>query len=405
MAQCAIKPVAPIYMKLLNQLRSGPAVFFFCLMGILISCKEQKGGSEQAQRSGNDINKAESINDESWYKMLQGNIGAYPITMHLHKLGHVYAGYYYYNREQQPIYFNGDDTTRSGSFSLMAYTPAADSSELFVFTINKNGATGAWHRTEAAKPLSFTATEVSSSLSFAYLFTEGEYKPFQNEEDMPLARFEAGSIWPNGNMPAAETLRKEIIGLFTEKPTSQPLDAILAQTKDSFFTAYKQELAGVKAEDAKEMPSMYAQESSQRVMVVYQDERFISIASFVYTYTGGAHGNYGTGYFTIDLAAQKKIELNDILTPAGKAALPGLLEKAFRLQYKVEPGTELSESGLFENKIEPTDNFFVTGNGIGFNYVPYEIGPYAMGEVLLFVSFEDLFELLTPAFRAKLKKN
>ncbi len=99
------------------------------------------------------------------------------------------------------------------------------------------------------------------------------------------------------------------------------------------------------------------------------------------------------------------LQLSDVLVPAGSKALPQLLAQSFRRQYGLKPADKLTDGGLSENTIKPTDNFFVTGKGIGFNYVPYEIGPYAMGEILLFIPFTDLKDLLQPAFLSFVKKN
>jgi hypothetical protein len=64
----------------------------------------------------------------------------------------------------------------------------------------------------------------------------------------------------------------------------------------------------------------------------------------------------------------------------------------------------LQKAGLFENKIDTTDNFYITQNGIGFVYMPYEIGPYAMGEIEIFIPFFELTEYLTSTIRALIKK-
>ena len=44
----------------------------------------------------------------SWYKSFSGAISKSPVTLHLHKMGQTYAGYYYYNSVQQPIYLLGN---------------------------------------------------------------------------------------------------------------------------------------------------------------------------------------------------------------------------------------------------------------------------------------------------------
>ena len=51
-------------------------------------------------------------------------------------------------------------------------------------------------------------------------------------------------------------------------------------------------------------------------------------------------------------------------------------------------------------KIAPNQNFFVTGKGMGFAYNPYEIGPYVMGEINIYIPFSDLKKYLKPDFKS-----
>ncbi|HTD93011.1 MAG TPA: DUF3298 domain-containing protein, partial [Chitinophagaceae bacterium] len=145
--------------------------------------------------------------------------------------------------------------------------------------------------------------------------------------------------------------------------------------------------------------SSYSLQEDQNVLILYRSMGLLTLASTNYSYTGGAHGNYGTAYFSIDLGSRKEIKLADVITAAGKKPLAGLIEKFFRRDFKLSASQPLSEAGLFGDKIEPTENFFLTGKGIGFGYQPYEIGPYAMGEIVVFIPFTELVGLLNPAFR------
>ncbi len=76
-----------------------------------------------------------------------------------------------------------------------------------------------------------------------------------------------------------------------------------------------------------------------------------------------------------------------------------LLEKNFRKDHKLGAKTSLTEGGLFENKLAANNNFFLTGAGIGFSYMPYEIASYAMGEVVIFIPYSDFGKNLNPAFK------
>ncbi|MBX2920778.1 MAG: hypothetical protein KF746_01200 [Chitinophagaceae bacterium] len=83
----------------------------------------------------------------SSYQYLVGNIGGFPVVMHLHKGGHHYNGYYYYSRTEQPVYVNGSDTlTRDGKIRLLAFVSGEGDNELFTLQPVEGGYTGEWQK-------------------------------------------------------------------------------------------------------------------------------------------------------------------------------------------------------------------------------------------------------------------
>lgn len=144
---------------------------------------------------------------------------------------------------------------------------------------------------------------------------------------------------------------------------------------------------------------VYTKDLSNRVLIAYQSPKLLTLAFSNYTYTGGAHGNYGTTYTSIDLTNSKKLKLQDILNIQGQKVLGSLLEKHFRITHDLSLADSLQRGGLFENTIKPNNNFYVTSKGLGFNYTPYEIGPYVMGEINIFIPQNELDKYLQPAFK------
>ena len=70
--------------------------------------------------------------------MLKGKIGTYPITMHLHKAGHEFKGYYYYDNHQLLMAFSGDDTSTKNKLTLNV------EGEQFLIAIDNGIASGTW---------------------------------------------------------------------------------------------------------------------------------------------------------------------------------------------------------------------------------------------------------------------
>lgn len=337
-------------------------------------------------------------NDLSWYKTLKGRIDKFPVTLHLHKAGHNYVGYYYYDSQQKLVYFLGEDTSYKGKIQLVCYADA-DNAEIFIFSVIGSEASGNWRKTENSKPLSFSASEVRLPVDFYYVFTTGSVKLRPEWKESPTATYHAASVWPIGKTSTTEFLKTEIRHAFAEKNTGEEIDALLLHIKNNFLNRYINDNKSVTDAELKEAAPTYNMEEDSKMLIAFESPKLLTFAFISYTYTGGAHGNHGTSYTSFDLTKNKALTLNDVLGENGKKMLRSLLEKNFRRQFNLKPTDSLKDGGLFENKIEPNENFYVTEKGIGFCYNPYEIGPYVMGEINIFIPFSDIKNLLKDDFR------
>jgi len=322
-------------------------------------------------------------NAAGWYKMLNGKIDKYSVTLHLHKAGHTYSGYYYYDSKQEPIYFMGEDTSVKGKIKLIAFPPGDNSQqESLVFSCANGKATGTW-KTGSKQNLIFTAIELPSS-EFSYVYTTGSVKLRPKIKKSPVASYEAASVWPTGNTVKENFIKKVIRDAFiANNQSAEEIGALLLKEKRNFLNEYLRENKDIKDIELKGTSFAYNMEQDNKMMIVYGSPNILTMAYFNYSYTGGAHGNYGTSYYSLDLLNRKQLQLSDIITLDGIPVLKSLLEKSFRKQFQLKATDSLHEAGLFENVIEPNENFYLTSTGIGFNYVPYEIGPYAMGEITI----------------------
>jgi hypothetical protein len=334
----------------------------------------------------------------SWHKCLKGSIDKYPVTMHLHKYGHNYRGFYYYDAYQEPVYFMGDDTTHAGQIKLSVFLPDPMIEEKFEFIIHDSTATGEWHTTGRAKALNFTAKE-DKTASFHFVFVEGSVKLRPNLPNSPEASYDAATIWPKTGSPQYVYFKKIVGEAFDYKNLTGEIGKLLSHRQQEFFDGYLEENKNEHDSIFAEFNSSYNLSESSQFLMVYYSPQLLTVVSNVYSYTGGAHGNYGSVYSSYDLGLKKKLKIADVINATGKAQLPKLLEKHFRRIYKVKAADPLTEGGLFENKIEPNDNFYVTSKGIGFCYVPYEIAPYAAGQIHVFIPFSELKNYLQPSIK------
>ncbi len=317
--------------------------------------------------------------------------------MHLNKTGHQYYGYYYYNSKEEPVYFQGDDTTEKGKTRLSVFLPGQDNEENFLFAISGNSATGKWQN--KTNSLSFSVVESNELLKFDQVYTTGSVKLRPDRAESPTADYTAASIWPKGNSGQISFLKKMINEAFGIKNSTEDIGQFFLADKKEFFKNYLSDNKEAEDSDLLNRPYSFSSEADNKLMIVFQSTKILTLALLNYSYSGGAHGNYGTSYHSLDLTSNKQLTLENVITADGKKQLSRLLEKYFRKTYLLKNTDPLTEGGLFENKIEPNENFFVTSKGIGFNYVPYEIGPYAMGEISVFIPFSELNNYLQPSFK------
>ncbi|GHU83022.1 hypothetical protein FACS189468_7810 [Spirochaetia bacterium] len=113
-------------------------------------------------------------------------------------------------------------------------------------------------------------------------------------------------------------------------------------------------------------------------------------------FTGGAHGNYSTRYLVIDLDRAEKLHWEKLIKEGERSVLTRLMEDELRLFSELPPGKPLSEGYYFEDTIEAPSNFFLTPQGLGFQWDPYEIAPYAAGTVRVIIPYERLRDILSP---------
>jgi len=342
----------------------------------------------------------------SWNKILTGVIGTYPATMYLQKTGKAFNGYYYYNNKQIPLRLT-DAGSKDDSVHLGVYEQ--NNEERFDGTTDGNSITGVWQITkdEKTSSLSFSFTENKQALmpGFDVVFTEyeGKYDIGKAKDYYPTFSYFASALWPTAATPAplANFIKRWMNNSYGRKNTTEPIGKFFVNQKNKGAAEWRKFLKSESMDDVIGDVSGHTVNNERRMLLMYQSEQFISIADFTYDFTGGAHGNYGTGCSVLDVKKMKQLKLADLFTPAGLKKLPALLDAAVRAKFNIAKGAQLnSDDGgeLLVSKIEPNDNFYMTGKGIGFNYTPYEIAAYAYGEVNLFIPFEKLKGLMQPGF-------
>lgn len=130
-------------------------------------------------------------------------------------------------------------------------------------------------------------------------------------------------------------------------------------------------------------------------------QQLVQIAITNEVFMGGAHGSHSLQYKLFDMNLQSEIGIDDLLLK--DVFIDGVLERAYDealLTYFDD--TRDNTSDIAEHKqnypLFVSDNVYFDDKGLVFAYNPYELGPYAMGNVSLVVPFERLDGVVKPDY-------
>lgn len=197
------------------------------------------------------------------------------------------------------------------------------------------------------------------------------------------------------------TFKKDTLGNIAEKLNEQIKQDIFAFSfPEADHASYDSLAAELSAEHDRfltEFPD-YDQPWNLEILsdIIYEDSSFVSIATNVFYYTGGAHPNNTQIYASYDLQNGQRIRLSDVLKSGSEDELNKAAEIEFRMLKRIPPNITLEEEGYrFENdRFSLNDNFAILDRSLIFYFNAYEIGAYALGPSELQLNFTDYAHLI-----------
>ncbi len=208
--------------------------------------------------------------------------------------------------------------------------------------------------------------------------------------DSPKAHIELSVLLP-ATADSFQVIRTAILDAFFGMDTlySLPDKDVLQVFSDDYFTKYIE--SNIDIYDGGfsfnwEMLATSTINMNREGLLVYRADQ--------YGYTGGAHGMGVSRFLVFDTDTMKQLSLGDIFTDGFEDELGRLLEKEYRARYFIGEEEALNEAGLFDDHIFPSENFFLTNNGMGFFYNPYELAPYSMGSITISLLYSDMHHLI-----------
>ena len=132
--------------------------------------------------------------------------------------------------------------------------------------------------------------------------------------------------------------------------------------------------------------------------ITYHDDHIITMQKDVYTYSAGAaHGLPATGNYTFDRKSKDVISEGDLFIDGYGPELNKILQRALIKEFGRKSAQEMeSKDGIYAADLTSNDNFRLDDKGMTYTYNPYEIAPFAIGIIEIFIPYEEVRQLLRP---------
>lgn len=361
----------------------------------LLSCKKKESNNSAANNSATP----QMPTTPYWSRSFKGNLAGMDMVMHLTQTADIQGvktlgGFYYFTNEQNPIPIYGE-AGKDGKVKLSLYGHD-ENVENFEGKFEQNAFVGTWTQPATKKTANFSLTPITEGVSFEYVMASDSFRLFQDKKFSPVANFSLGMLMPTDkNDKTLKDLLLQVIfknmrgDTIERKYAYKGFSDFYAEQQKQYFDNYKEMMRGEVFEPNQTEFDMNNHYAASDMGLVWNDNKLLSLAFHTSAYSGGAHGNYGTTYVSVDLSKKKVLTLQDIFKAGFEKPLDALLEKMARKKYNINPKESLDTYFLVE-EIHANNNFAVTPKGIMFNYVPYEIASYGEGEVQFFVPFEEM---------------
>lgn len=379
----------------------------FCLFGLLIAsaCNNPKNNSTSTE-STDSIQTTKTVLPENFYKRLTGTIAGKPVVVNLQKVNGEYDGNYYYNGSWLNLASDtliGKDSVvlRENSFYDYYFDQNAKQPHLSLKWTG-NGFNGIWESGDKAKkhPVLLKEEYPEGSYEFSAGIYQDSAKAFAGKAKSPAAQISFEYLQPKKQDDQATWLNnqlKHISGIRNGAERPAGFKAIA----QAYFKDYIAEIADQQKNgrtDGFEAWMNYTNNSQQSIS--YNGNGYVVIDFLADSYTGGAHGNYSSTLFCLDVQDKKQMILSDVIK-IDSNTLQRILEKNFRKEYNIKANDALN-TVLFDNYLKPNKNFYFNNSGLAFMYNPYEVASYAQGQIVVFIPFTELKPYLLPAFAARM---
>jgi hypothetical protein len=260
---------------------------------------------------------------------------------------------------------------------------------------NSQTLTGMFEATEGSKPMSFEVSEKYPEGSVSMnVYYQKAFTPLVKKPKAPVASVQFALLLPgeSANPLISDSLIRIMLNTFTGKQVriKDPVK-VLDGMKQVYFDNYIASNEGIYNPS---MASNFNWQSLKFLHILFNDAYILTFYIDHYAFTGGAHGLQTRQFSVVSLWTGKEITLKDIFSDNYQVQLGQLLTEKVHAMNHIPSSQNLKDAGFFTDTVKPTENFYLTREGIGFYYNQYDIAPYATGSIDLFLPFREVKEIL-----------
>jgi hypothetical protein len=345
------------------------------------------------------------FSQNTFYKHMEGSLGeGIHIKADLIRIEKKLSGYYYYSfmdtlQEMDFGLHTGKSMPVSGTINkdnTLEFKEYSSDMEGSVFRgkLDRGVLTGEWVSSDGSKAIPFTLKETYPEGTIAfYVYHLTDTGPLLESSSSPRASIDLTLLLPKSYANAAPVdsanavIYREFFSL--DSAAGDP-NLLLEQSRDKFFSNYRRANIDIYENGA----ASFDWSKSKAVRIQYNENQILSLEFFDYGSTGGAHGLMISKFAVLSLNDGHQIRLAELFREDYSNELRDILNARARMQYDLQEGGDLRDKGFFVENLEPTENFYINKDGIGFYYNQYEVAPFAIGPVDIFIPFIRLKRLI-----------
>jgi hypothetical protein len=154
---------------------------------------------------------------------------------------------------------------------------------------------------------------------------------------------------------------------------------------------YRFRLSGLEEADRRNPGNWYYKEVFN---VLNSFEKGVIIERIIDTYNGGAHGMKLKRFYVLNMESVMPVKIDDLFEDYQGDKVRNIIYAELRNHSGLEEGKPLSAGIYLTDEPELSFNFFLTQEGLGFRWDPYEIAPYSEDGIEIIVPWRKIRPLM-----------